>query len=100
MKQNLQKLLGCIFVLFCTVGLASAQSKDALNKEVNSYPNRPIRIINPLATGGAVDTMARMLAPTLQEILGQTVVIESKPERGVRLELILLPNQHLMDIPF
>lgn len=59
------------------MGLANAQSK-----EVSSYPNKPIRIINPLAVGGAVDTMARMLAPTLQEILGQTIVIESKPGAG------------------
>ena len=59
------------------MGLANAQSK-----EVSSYPNKPIRIINPLAVGGAVDTMARMLAPALQEILGQTIVIESKPGAG------------------
>ena len=64
-------------VLFQSIGLSLAQNKDQ-----NTYPNRPIRIINPLATGGAVDTMARMLAPSLQEILGQPIIIESKPGAG------------------
>lgn len=63
--------------LFLSYGQPYAQSKNQ-----NTYPNRPIRIINPLATGGAVDTMARLLAPALQEILGQPIVIESKPGAG------------------
>ena len=77
MNRIFQKLIGAPLILVCTMGLANAQ-----NKEISSYPNKPIRIINPLAVGGAVDTMARMLAPTLQEILGQTIVIESKPGAG------------------
>ena len=54
----------------------------AQNKEISTYPNRPIKIINPLAAGGAVDTMARLLAPALQDILGQPIIIESKPGAG------------------
>lgn len=77
MKQILKKAISVPLILICAMGFANAQSK-----EVSSYPNKPIRIINPLAVGGAVDTMARMLAPTLQEILGQTIVIESKPGAG------------------
>jgi hypothetical protein len=77
MNAIFKKLIGTPLIFVCAIGLANAQSK-----EVSSYPNKPIRIINPLAVGGAVDTMARMLAPTLQEILGQTIVIESKPGAG------------------
>ena len=77
MIRIFQKVIGAPLILVCAMGLANAQSK-----EVSSYPNKPIRIINPLAVGGAVDTMARMLAPSLQEILGQTIVIESKPGAG------------------
>ena len=77
MKNTLQKVVVASLIQFCALGLVNAQ-----NKEVASYPNKPIRIINPLAAGGAVDTMARMLAPTLQEILGQPIVIESKPGAG------------------
>jgi tripartite-type tricarboxylate transporter receptor subunit TctC len=77
MKNTLQKVVVASLIQFCAMGLVNAQ-----NREVASYPNKPIRIINPLAAGGAVDTMARMLAPTLQEILGQPIVIESKPGAG------------------
>ena len=77
MNPIFKKVISIPLIFICAVGLANAQSK-----EVSSYPNKPIRIINPLAVGGAVDTMARMLAPTLQEILGQTIVIESKPGAG------------------
>ena len=66
-------LIAALGVSFAPQAQAQAQS---------GYPNKPIRIINPLAAGGAVDTMARMLAPTLQEILGQPIVIESKPGAG------------------
>jgi tripartite-type tricarboxylate transporter receptor subunit TctC len=77
MNNLFQKVVVASLIQFCAVGLVNAQSK-----EISSYPNKPIRIINPLATGGAVDTMARMLAPSLQEILGQPIVIESKPGAG------------------
>lgn len=77
MNNLFQKAVVAGLIQFCVIGLVNAQSK-----EISSYPNKPIRIINPLATGGAVDTMARMLAPSLQEILGQPIVIESKPGAG------------------
>ncbi|WP_353201730.1 tripartite tricarboxylate transporter substrate binding protein [Polynucleobacter sp.] len=77
MNNLFQKVVVAGLIQFCAIGLVNAQ-----NKEIASYPNKPIRIINPLATGGAVDTMARMLAPSLQEILGQPIVIESKPGAG------------------
>lgn len=77
MNNLFQKVVVAGLIEFCAIGLVNAQSK-----EISFYPNKPIRIINPLATGGAVDTMARMLAPSLQEILGQPIVIESKPGAG------------------
>jgi tripartite-type tricarboxylate transporter receptor subunit TctC len=77
MKHTFKKVVLAGLIQFCLIGLGNAQ-----NKEIASYPNKPIRIINPLAAGGAVDTMARMLAPGLQEILGQPIVIESKPGAG------------------
>lgn len=51
--------------------LASAQTE--------TYPNRPIRIVNPFPPGGSTDVLARGLAQKLHEALGQPVIVESRP---------------------
>ncbi len=43
-----------------------------------AWPSRPIRIVVAWAPGGAVDTIARSLAPKLSETLGKPVVVENK----------------------
>ena len=44
-----------------------------------TYPNRNIRMIVPFTPGGALDTVARAVAPIASERLGQQVVIENRP---------------------
>lgn len=43
------------------------------------YPNKIIRIINPLAAGGNVDIVARGIAEQLGKSLGQQVLVENRP---------------------
>jgi tripartite-type tricarboxylate transporter receptor subunit TctC len=43
------------------------------------YPSRPIRLIIPMAAGGATDILVRSLAPRMAELLGQQVVIDNRP---------------------
>lgn len=43
------------------------------------YPDKPIRVIMPWAPGGPTDVVGRVIAVQMGEILGQPLVIESRP---------------------
>jgi tripartite-type tricarboxylate transporter receptor subunit TctC len=43
------------------------------------WPSRPIRVIVSFPPGGAIDTVTRLIAPAMQEALGQPLVIENRP---------------------
>ena len=47
-----------------------------------SYPNQVIKIVVPFTAGGAVDVVARIVAPKLSAALGQPVIIENKGGAG------------------
>lgn len=47
-----------------------------------NYPVRAIRIIVPSGAGGGTDTTTRLVAPKLDEFLGQRVVVENRPGAG------------------
>src|SRR5580700_4828413 len=46
------------------------------------FPAKPIKIIVPFTAGGAVDVVARILAPKLGDLLGQPVIIEIRGGAG------------------
>src|SRR5471030_1161686 len=69
------------------VGLATAavtapwivSSRRALGAD---WPARPVRVVVPFTPGGSTDITARLVSNRLQEVWGQSVVIENKPGAG------------------
>jgi tripartite-type tricarboxylate transporter receptor subunit TctC len=47
-----------------------------------AYPNKPIRVIVPIAAGGQTDVMARLLAQRLSETFKQPLVVENRTGAG------------------
>jgi tripartite-type tricarboxylate transporter receptor subunit TctC len=68
-----------------TATLCAAAALAALaftGASAQDFPNRPVSWVVGFAPGGISDQGARMVAKTLSEKLGQTVIVENKPGAG------------------
>ena len=64
-----------------TLSNLSAHAADPA-RSAGEYPQRPVRIVSGFAAGGSTDFLMRVLAPRLNERLGQPFIIEHRPGAG------------------
>jgi tripartite-type tricarboxylate transporter receptor subunit TctC len=57
-----------------------------------SYPNRPVRILVPLAAGGGMDAVTRSLGQSLSDAFSQSVVVDNRPGAGSQVSLGILAD--------
>ena len=62
--------------------LVAATSPTRAQSAPESYPDRPIRLIQPFPPGGGADAMARFVGLLLSERLGQTIVVDNRGGAG------------------
>ncbi len=60
-----------LFAVIATAAVATGASAQP-------YPNRPVRFIVPFPPGGGADVFARTVAPKLQELWGQSLIIDNR----------------------
>ena len=58
----------------------------------DTYPSRPIRIVDPFAPGGSTEAQARALGQKLNEAWGQPVVIDARPGAGSSVGSAIVAN--------
>src|SRR5258706_4687180 len=73
-----QAQAGCIF-LACVATSTYAQHPDRL---AQPYPNKPIRMLVGIPPGGGIDTVARVVAQSLSEHWGQSVLVDNRTGAG------------------
>lgn len=69
--------MNCSSSLFSRLALLCLVSLSAICSAQTAYPNKPIKMIIPLAAGSAVDNAARVLTLKMGENMGQGFVLEN-----------------------
>ena len=67
-----------------------------------AWPDRTITLIHGFGPGGAADTICRLIAPPLAEVLGKPVVVEPRPGAGGNIGSLALsraqPDGHTIGL--
>lgn len=70
----MKQLFTCAFVVLAMAGTSGVVAQE--------YPNRPVKIVVPLAQGGSADILARVVSSDLAERLGKPVLVENRTGGG------------------
>lgn len=81
-KMSMLKRRAVVAMLAAPAAAALVRSEAA---RADDYPSHSIRMIVPYPPGGGGDSVARIVAPKLQEALGQSIIIDNRPGAGASI---------------
>ena len=70
-----------VLIAACAAAAAASTPSLAADAAAN-YPNRPLRYVLPNAPGSNADLFTRVIAKHLGDVLGQQVIVDSRPGAG------------------
>jgi tripartite-type tricarboxylate transporter receptor subunit TctC len=73
---NRRRFVGLAGVAVAAPSIVSSRAFGA------DWPAKPVRVVVPFTPGGSTDITARLVSNRLQEVWGQSVVVENKPGAG------------------
>lgn len=78
-------MVRCIRICLASAALLLAAATVfccATQASADDYPNRKVSLIVPFPPGGGVDTVGRVIAQKLTDVLGQQVIVVNRPGAG------------------
>lgn len=57
-----------------------------------TWPARPVRMVNPFTPGGGVDIVGRAIAQQLTELWGQPVIVDNRPGAGTTIGMEIVAH--------
>lgn len=73
-----RKMLKALVFTSIAVGPTAALAAER-QSQVQTFPDRPVRLIDPYAPGGGSGVVARLLSAKLPEFWGKQVVVDNRP---------------------
>lgn len=67
-----------IFAICASLAAVSAFAQTT----AAAYPNKPLRLVHGFPAGGPADIFSRIIAQKLSEVVGQQVIVDSRPGAG------------------
>jgi tripartite-type tricarboxylate transporter receptor subunit TctC len=74
--RNMRTIFALLLAMAWASGSAHAQA---------DYPNKPVRLVVGFIPGSSADITARVVGSRMSQILGQQIVVETKPGAGSSL---------------
>jgi tripartite-type tricarboxylate transporter receptor subunit TctC len=84
-----------VFAIAIAAGVLLSLSVTSSAASAQDWPMRPIKILTPLAAGGAADVLGRAVGEALALDIKQSVVVENRPGGGGALATLSTATPHI-----